>query len=93
MECQGKGVFATHERIIRHAVPSGSFKYIKHCWYHSFTITWKTKDGWLDMNASDFITLYNEFQTFLQGLYQKEKALQEQVEAAPTIEEWESIKW
>lgn len=59
----------------------------------NFTVTWKTKDGWLDMTASDFITLYNEFQTFLQGLYQKEKALQEQVEAATTIEELNAIVW
>jgi len=29
----------------------------------------------------------------LQGLYQKEKALQEQVEAVTTIEELEAIKW
>jgi len=59
----------------------------------NFTATWKTKTGWLEMTASDFITLYNEFQTFLQGLYQKEKALQEQVEAATTIEELEAVKW
>jgi len=59
----------------------------------NFTVTWKTKDGWLEMIASDFITLYNEFQTFLQGLYQKEKSFQEQVETATTIEELESIKW
>lgn len=58
-----------------------------------FTVTWKTKDGWLEMNASDFITLHSEFQTFLQGLYQKEKALQEQVEAATTIEELNEIEW
>ena len=59
----------------------------------SFTVTWKTKDGWLEMTASDFIALYNEFQTFLQGLYQKEKALQEQVEAATTIEELNEVEW
>ena len=59
----------------------------------NFTATWKTKTGWLEMTANDFITLYNEFQTFLQGLYQKEKVLQEQVEAATTIEELEIIKW
>jgi len=59
----------------------------------SFAVTWKTKDGWLEMTASDFITLYNEFQTFLQGLYQKEKALQEQVKAATTIEELNEIEW
>ena len=59
----------------------------------TFTTIWKTKTGWLEMTASDFITLYNEFQVFLQGLYQKEKALQEQVEAATTIEELEAVKW
>ena len=59
----------------------------------SFAVTWKTKDGWLEMTASDFITLYNEFQTFLQGLYQKEKSLQEQVEAATTTEELNEIEW
>jgi len=59
----------------------------------SFAVTWKTKDGWLEMTASDFITLYNEFQAFLQGLYQKEKALQEQVKAATTIEELNEIEW
>ena len=59
----------------------------------NFTVTWKTKTGWLEMTASDFIALYNEFQTFLQGLYQKEKNLQEQIEAATTIEELEAIQW
>ena len=59
----------------------------------NFTVTWKTKNGWFDMNAEDFITLYNDFWEFLQGLYQKEKALQEQVEAVTTIEELEAIKW
>lgn len=59
----------------------------------NFVVIWKTKNGWLEMFASDFITLYNEFQAFLQGLYQKEKALQEQVEVINTIEELESIKW
>ena len=59
----------------------------------NFTVTWKTKDGWLEMTASDFITLYNEFQTFLQGLYQKEKNLQALVEAATTIEELNAIEW
>ena len=58
-----------------------------------FAVVWKTKDGWLSMNAEDFIELYNNFWEFLQGLYQKEKALQEQVEAATTIEELEIIKW
>jgi len=59
----------------------------------TFTTIWKTKTGWLEMTASDFIELYNEFQTFLQGLYQKEKALQEQVEAATTIDELEAVEW
>jgi hypothetical protein len=59
----------------------------------NFSTVWKTKDGWLEMNASDFITLYNEFQAFLQSLYRKEKALQEQVEAATTISELESVEW
>jgi len=59
----------------------------------SFAVTWKTKDGWLEMNAEDFVELYNNFWGFLQGLYQKEKALQEQVKVATTIEEIEAIKW
>lgn len=59
----------------------------------TFTTIWKTKTGWLEMTASDFITLYNEFQAFLQGLYQKEKALQEQVQAAATIDELEAVEW
>jgi len=59
----------------------------------TFTTIWKTKTGWLKMTASDFITLYNEFQAFLQGLYQKEKALQEQVQAATTVDELEAVEW
>jgi len=59
----------------------------------NFTVTWKTKTGWLEMTASDFIALYNEFQTFLQNLYQKEKNLQILVETATTIEELNEIKW
>lgn len=59
----------------------------------NFTVTWKTKTGWLEMTASDFIALYNEFQTFLQGLYQKEKNLQALVEAATTIDGLNEIEW
>ena len=59
----------------------------------TFTTVWKTKDGWLEMTASDFIALYNEFQTFLQGLYQKEKNLQALVEAATTIDGLNEIEW
>lgn len=59
----------------------------------NFTATWKTKTGWLEMTASDFITLYNEFQTFLQDLYKKEKTLQEKVRTVTTIKELEALKW
>lgn len=59
----------------------------------NYTVTWKTKDGWLDMTSEDFIALYNNFQEFLEGLYQKEKNLQEQVETATTIEELNVIEW
>lgn len=59
----------------------------------NFSTVWKTKNGWLEMTAEDFVTLYSEFQTFLQGLYLQEKALQEQVEAANTLEELEAVQW
>jgi len=59
----------------------------------NFTATWKTKAGWLDMTAKDFIALYNEFQTFLQDLYKKEKTLQEKVRTVTTIKELEALKW
>jgi len=59
----------------------------------NFTQTWKTKDGWLEMTVTDFVNLYNEFQAFLQGLYQKEKALQEQIDGATTVAELEAVKW
>ena len=59
----------------------------------NFTATWKTKDGWLEMTAKDFIALYNEFQTFLQDLYKKEKTLQEKVRTVTTIKELEALKW
>lgn len=59
----------------------------------NFTATWKTKTGWLDMTAKDFIALYNEFQTFLQDLYKKEKTLQGKVRTVTTIKELEALKW
>lgn len=59
----------------------------------NFAATWKTKTGWLDMTAKDFIALYNEFQTFLQDLYKKEKTLQEKVRTVTTIKELEALKW
>lgn len=59
----------------------------------NFTVTWKTKTGWLEMTAKDFIALYNEFQTFLQDLYKKEKTLQEKVRTVTTIKELEALKW
>ena len=59
----------------------------------NFTVTWKTKDGWLDMTASDFIALYNGFYSFLQNLYQKEKNLQILVETATTIEELNEVNY
>ncbi len=58
-----------------------------------FSTVWKTKNGWLEMTASDFVTLYNEFQAFLQGLYMEEKKLHEQVKKAAKIEELEAVKW
>ncbi len=59
----------------------------------NFTATWKTKTGWLEMTAKDFIALYNEFQTFLQDLYKKEKTLQGKVRTVTTIKELEALKW
>ncbi len=61
--------------------------------YPEFTQTWKTKTGWIEMTATDFVNLYNEFQTFLQGNYQKEQHLQSQVDSATTPEELEAIVW
>jgi hypothetical protein len=59
----------------------------------NFSQTWKTKTGWIGMTAQDFVTLYNEFHTFLQGLYQKEYNLQEQIDLATTPEELDQISW
>ena len=59
----------------------------------NFAATWKTKTGWLEMTAKDFIALYNEFQTFLQDLYKKEKTLQGKVRTVTTIKELEALKW
>jgi hypothetical protein len=59
----------------------------------TFAQTWKTKDGWAEMTATDFVNLYNEFQTFLQGLYLKEKGLQDQIDLATTPEELNQISW
>ena len=54
---------------------------------------WKTYDGWIQMELSDFAALVESYEAHVKALFAKEQALCAAVDAATTPEELEEIVW
>lgn len=57
------------------------------------TQTWKTADGWVEMQPGDFIDLITAYETFIEELFTREATLAAQVQAAQTVPDVETIEW
>ena len=58
-----------------------------------YKANWKAKNGWFELDAATLIAIADAVRSHVQACFDREKELQEQVEAATTIEELEIIKW
>ena len=54
---------------------------------------WKTYDGWIPMELSDFASLIENYELYVKTLFVKEQTLCTAVDAANTPEELEVIRW
>jgi hypothetical protein len=58
-----------------------------------YAVNWKAKNGWFELDAATLIAIGNAVGSHVQACFDREKELQEQVEAATTIEELNTIEW
>ncbi len=58
-----------------------------------YTINWKAKNGWAVLDAATILAVADAVRNHVQACFDREKELQEQVEAATTIEDLNAIKW
>jgi len=58
-----------------------------------YTINWKAKNGWITLNAQQIIELVTIVREHVQTCFDKEKALNDAIDNATTIEELNSISW
>jgi hypothetical protein len=58
-----------------------------------YAVNWKAKNGWFELDAATLIAIGNAVRSHVQACFDREKELQEQVEAATTIEELNTIEW
>lgn len=59
----------------------------------SYTVNWKAKNGWAVLDAATILAVVDAVRSHVQACFDREKELQEQVEAATTIEELNTIEW
>lgn len=59
----------------------------------SYTVNWKAKNGWFVLDAATILAVADAVRSHVQACFDREKELQEQVEAATTVEELEAIQW
>jgi len=59
----------------------------------SYTVNWKAKNGWFELDAATLIAIADAVRAHVQKCFDKEKQIQEQIDKATTVEELEAIKW
>lgn len=55
--------------------------------------TWKTADGWVEMQPEDFIELIAAYEAFIEELFTREASLSAQVQGLHTVETVEVVEW
>ncbi len=58
-----------------------------------YVINWKAKNGWVVLDAATILAVADAVRTHVQACFDREKLLQEQIEAATTVAELEAVKW
>ena len=58
-----------------------------------YVANWKARNGWAVLDAATILAVADAVRTHVQACFDREKLLQEQVEAATTIEELNTIEW
>lgn len=58
-----------------------------------YVANWKARNGWAVLDAATIINIADAVRSHVQACFDREKELQEQVEAATTIEELNTIEW
>jgi len=59
----------------------------------SYTVNWKAKNGWFELDAATLIAIADAVRAHVQMCFDKEKQLQEQIDKATTVEELEAVVW
>jgi hypothetical protein len=58
-----------------------------------YKANWKAKNGWAVLDAATILAVADAVRTHVQACFDREKLLQEQIEAATTVAELEAVKW
>jgi len=58
-----------------------------------YVINWKAKNGWVVLDAATILAVADAVRNHVQACFDREKALQEQIEEATTVAELEAVKW
>jgi hypothetical protein len=58
-----------------------------------YKANWKAKNGWAVLDAATILAVADAVRPHVQACFDREKLLQEQIEAATTVAELEAVKW
>ena len=58
----------------------------------NLTLNWKTKDGWVQLDATTIISIGDALFAYVQSVYDEEYSLDQQIDAASTYEEIKLIE-
>jgi hypothetical protein len=58
-----------------------------------YVVNWKAQNGWAVLDTATILAAADAVRNHVQACFDREKLLQEQVEAATTIEELEAVVW
>lgn len=59
----------------------------------NYTVEWKSENGWIILDAPTILELASLVRQHVQSCFNKEKQLNDQIDAATSVEEVQSIKW
>lgn len=59
----------------------------------SYTVNWKAEQGFVTLTAEQIIAIYRAVKNHVQSAFDKEMAIDLQIDSATTIEEINSIEW
>ena len=58
-----------------------------------YEVNWKAKNGWAVLDAATILAIADAVRNHVQACFDREKDLQDQIEAATTVDEVKAISW